>query len=313
MIEDRFFYRTYTHSSSEIAKKLWFFVHSVGWFVCKPTYDVQRDRLFDFQLKYVVSGKGKIEWHGRIFNVGPGDIFFLDLNQPHRYYADPNDPFEVFWVHFGGSQVEDYFHLLDINNTPVYQFHNLEETQELFHQLFEMFNLRQVGHEAKASAVITHILTNMIVMRMKGGSPQSLLETPTYPEPIQQVIYFMENHFIEPLKLEEIANEIMLSPYHFSRLFKRTTGYSVMEYLQKFRIKQAKYLLAKTDNSIGEIAEKTGFSDQSYFGKLFKRFEKQTPKEYRIAHKAITHQPEHIPPKTDTNDINTFVQSKGLY
>lgn len=282
MIDERF-YKTYTHSASETAKQLWFFVHSVGWFQCKPQYDMNR-QLFDFQLKYVIRGHGKVQWHGKTYSVGPGDIFYLDLNQKHRYYADPKDPFEVLWVHFGGVQANDYFHLLDGNTYPIFTVHNPEATEALFHQLYETFKYRQVGQEAIASAIITQILTNLIILRMKGGEQQPTLEAPSYPESIQQAIYFMENNFSYPLKLEDIAKETMLSTYYFSRLFKRATGYSVMEYLQKFRMNQAKNLLINKNISINEVASQCGFSEQSYFGKMFKRYEKQTPRAYREDH-----------------------------
>src|SRR5699024_6844155 len=117
---------------------------------------------------------------------------FLDLNQKHSYYSDLDDPFEVLWVHFDGLQAEDYFHLLEGNNSPVYQVHNPIQTQALFRQLYDLFKLRQVGLEAQASAIITHILTNIIVSRMKGGSSQPSLELPTYPKPIRKAIYYIE-------------------------------------------------------------------------------------------------------------------------
>ncbi|NGP45549.1 AraC family transcriptional regulator [Bacillaceae bacterium SIJ1] len=297
-----FFYITHTHSASETAKKLWFFTYSVGWFACKPNYVTKRDPLFGFQLKYVIKGKGKVVWHEKTFTVSEGDIFYLDLNQHHHYYADPDDPFEVLWIHFGGRQAEDYFQLLNGNNSPVFRTHDPDNMHSLFFQLYDLIEKRHVGHEAKASAVITNILTDMIVSRMKGDSHELSLKTPSYPDPIQHAIYYIEHHFAEPLKLEDIAKEMMLSPFYFSRLFKRTTGYTVIEYLQKFRINQAKYLLTKTNKTIGEIAEKTGFTEQSYFGKLFKRYEQQTPMEYRLSNSVTTPQNTH----TDQGNLSQF-------
>ena len=52
-------------------------------------------------------------------------------------------------------------------------------------------------------------------------------------------------------------------------------------YLQNLRLNKAKELLITTDDKVGEIAHKTGFSDERYFGKLFKQCEGMTPSEYR--------------------------------
>jgi len=64
-------------------------------------------------------------------------------------------------------------------------------------------------------------------------------------------------------------------------LFKQVTGISFKEYLNKVRIEEAKSLLEHTDYSIMEIAVACGYSDQSYFTKVFKKATGITPKQYR--------------------------------
>ncbi|CQR45947.1 Arabinose operon regulatory protein [Paraliobacillus sp. PM-2] len=284
MSDDNFLYKTITHSASETAKKLWFYVHSVGWYICEPTYNITRDHFFGFQIKYVISGKGTVMWRGKTYQVEQGNIFFLDLNQPHSYYADPEDPFKLLWVHFGGVKTEDYFHLLEGNNCPIFQLDESEKVKNNLWNLYHIFKAKQVGHEAVASSIITAMLTDMIVHKMQGGTTNHFLKTPKYPKIVQHAIYYIESEFDKTLTLDQIANEVSLSQFHFTRIFKQATGYSVMEYLQKFRINHAKFLLTNKDMSVGEVSEKCGFSDQSYFGKLFKRYENQTPRQYKRFH-----------------------------
>lgn len=281
MSDQLFFYKSHTHSASEMAKRLWFYVHSVGWYVCLPDYNLKRDSLYDFQIKYVVRGSGSVIRNGQTYHVGPKEVFFLDLNKPHRYHANPSDPWELLWVHFGGSQALDYFQLLENDSCPVYQVCNPLRIKQLFSELFDLFDQRPVGFEVLASSMITDVLSDLVVKKMEGGSENTSLNPPQYPEAIKRGIFYLEHHFSEPVNVKRISHEALLSPFHFSRLFKRTTGYTVMEYLIKFRLTQAKYLLMQTELPISEIAEKVGFNDQSYFGKVFKRYETLTPKEYR--------------------------------
>lgn len=285
MSDQKYFYKTHTHSASEMAKKLWFHVHSVGWFACLPDYDVKRESFHDFQIKYVVRGSGSVICNGRTYHVGPNEVFFLDLNKPHRYYASPSDPWEVLWVRFGGNQVIDYLRLLENDHCPVYQVCNGLRIKQVFQDLFDLMEQRPVGFEAFASSLVTMILTDMVAKKMEGGSENTTLTLPQYPEAVMRGIAYLENHYSEPLKATKVSHEALLSPFYFSRLFKRTTGYTVMEYLVKFRLTQAKYLLLQTELPVCEIADQVGFSNQSYFGKVFKRHEKLTPKEYRIARK----------------------------
>ena len=81
--------------------------------------------------------------------------------------------------------------------------------------------------------------------------------------------------------LEDVANEVHLAPSYFSTLFKQSTGSSFREYLNMVRIEESKRLLMTTEHSISDIALATGFEDQSYFTKIFKKHTGLTPKQYR--------------------------------
>jgi transcriptional regulator GlxA family with amidase domain len=109
------------------------------------------------------------------------------------------------------------------------------------------------------------------------SSPQEA----AYHADIKNAIDFIDQHYVQTLKLEEIARQANLSSFHFARLFKQVTGFSVMEYVFKLRLTKAKQMLITTVLPIGDIAQKVGYDDQSYFGKLFKRIERMTPTEFR--------------------------------
>ena len=79
----------------------------------------------------------------------------------------------------------------------------------------------------------------------------------------------------------EIAQSVYLSPSYASRLFKKVQNMSLMEYLTRVRIEEAKRLLHNPQYLIDEIAENIGYDDASYFTKVFKRYEGVTPTQYR--------------------------------
>lgn len=91
---------------------------------------------------------------------------------------------------------------------------------------------------------------------------------------------YINEHLDRDLKLNEIAAIAQMSPYHFSRLFKRSLGITPHQYILRSRIDKAKYLLQHTELSIAEIAIGVGFCDQSHLTRYFKRAFDVTPKQF---------------------------------
>ncbi len=95
---------------------------------------------------------------------------------------------------------------------------------------------------------------------------------------LREAVEFMHNHLAEDLRLEQIAQTTGLSPYHFARLFKRSTGLAPHQYLIRRRVDRARELLLSTNLEIADIATQAGFCDQSHLTTHFKRIYGVTPR-----------------------------------
>lgn len=100
-------------------------------------------------------------------------------------------------------------------------------------------------------------------------------------EIIKKAIRYISQNYANALTLDIVANQVHLNPTYFSTLFKQSTGSSFKEYLNMVRVEESKRLLSNTDYSLIDIAIATGFEDQSYFTKVFKRYTGLTPKQFR--------------------------------
>jgi signal transduction histidine kinase/DNA-binding response OmpR family regulator len=98
---------------------------------------------------------------------------------------------------------------------------------------------------------------------------------------IEQAKHFAERNYNKKLRLEDVADEIALSPKYLSRIFKENTGLSFSDYKLKIRMNQAKMLLKETGDNIEEIAYKLGYQNPESFSKVFHRFHHCTPRQFR--------------------------------
>ena len=99
--------------------------------------------------------------------------------------------------------------------------------------------------------------------------------------PIVRAKAFMMEHLCEPIKLEDIATEVSLSPSYFSALFKKESGETISDYLQRIRLEEAKKLLRATSLNLNEIAQRVGYTDAKHFSKMFRKQTGARPNEYR--------------------------------
>jgi len=98
---------------------------------------------------------------------------------------------------------------------------------------------------------------------------------------IRKTREFIRANYKKKIKLIDISRAIYLSPYYLSHIFKKETGSTLLEYLTKVRIEEAKRLLENTPWNTTRIAFEVGYSDQSYFCKIFKKIEGISPFEYK--------------------------------
>jgi AraC-like DNA-binding protein len=121
---------------------------------------------------------------------------------------------------------------------------------------------------------LTGVLGKFLMLLFGGGSTSDRNMLP-------RALTYIRDHMGEHISLDEVARLVHLSPSYFSRLFKAETEQTFSEYVLMVRIDRAKSLLKLEQFSLTEIAEQTGFFDQSHFIKAFKHVTGVTPGLYR--------------------------------
>jgi len=98
---------------------------------------------------------------------------------------------------------------------------------------------------------------------------------------VRECICFMHENLSARLSVTDIAARVHISPSRLSHLFKAETGMSIMNYLVRARLDEAKRLLASPGTSVAQVAEQVGFDDPAHFSRSFKRAEGISPSDYR--------------------------------
>jgi AraC family transcriptional regulator len=132
--------------------------------------------------------------------------------------------------------------------------------------------------ESLGNVLAVHLVRHLMAgqraaLRPRGGLPKHKLRA---------AVEHIEEHLDSELALDELAAVIHLSPYHFARMFKASTGLPPQQYFIVRRVERAKQLLRSGDDlSLAQVAARPGFWDQGHFTRHFKRLVGASPKQFR--------------------------------
>jgi AraC family transcriptional regulator len=132
--------------------------------------------------------------------------------------------------------------------------------------------------ESLGNVLAVHLLRHFAAPGRDAAGPRDALPGRT----LRAVVEYIQEHLDAELTLDHLAGVAHLSPYHFARLFKNSTGLPPHQYVIARRVERAKDLLRGRDRfPLAELATEVGFSSQSHLTRHFKRLVGVTPGRFR--------------------------------
>lgn len=263
----------YIYTPSAQAQGLFLYPLIVGHFQYLPGYCLRRASLDSFLIMHVIRGECEVEWGGRHFRAREGQVVVLDCCAPHAYWTE--EGWEAEWLHFDGPCARGYFDAITGGDSSVITLKNSYRFEKNLRKIYTQFREAAPVREALLNNCIVNLLTELLVGR-ESASPGA-----QSAGIIEDSVAYINDHLAQELSLEELAAQAALSPFYFSRLFKRETGFSPHQYILAARISNAKFLLQSTGDSVKTICFSVGFSSESSFCTAFKKEMGLTPSEYR--------------------------------
>jgi AraC family transcriptional regulator len=264
----------YFPSAGSLAKSIFFYPVCIGEFICDGSYNVERECYNSFLLMYIADGSGSVSSEGKTYIAESGSIVLLDCYKPHRY--DTKKGWHTLWLHLDGSNSRAYFDLLHSKKGCVIPAGSSLAVSKLLLAILEGYRHKRPIPEPIISCHIQRILSELLLISSEGSFPAEVENSP-----IAEAIGYIGANYAGKINLTDVSSRVNLSPFHFSRQFRKETGYSPYEYLIKIRLEHAKQLLKNTKLQVKEIASACGFLSESNFVFSFHKNVGISPREFR--------------------------------
>ncbi len=252
-------------------------VSNVGSQKCKPGYQWGPGVRDHYLIHHVLNGRGIFTFRGKTYRLARGDTFLIYPGMEACYRADGEDPWEYTWVGFTGADAQYLLnHTAFSLDSPVLAQADISGLiEEKIRGVYEA-----KGSTFHAAVSMTGALYSMMAMLMEkagaGGGGSGVQE-----RYVERAVRYIEENYACPITVEDIAGNTGVCRSYLYRMFRSVMRMSPKDYLEEYRINQACQMLEKTELTVRAIARSTGYEDNLYFSKAFKKCRGQTPTEYR--------------------------------
>ncbi len=236
------------------------------------------------ELYFLLSGKRRYFVGHKIFDVSPGNLVIIPQAVLHRTTSVNKQGYERYVIYFQESYIEELIQSVGQDKFIAFLDSGCisfsEENALIFKQKLEQLIDETKKQDILTPAIEKNLLEQIILYALRHGTKKDL-EQKEGADKIQLAARYISEHYAEEITLSDVAAMAFMEETYFSKKFKQLTGFGFKEYLISTRVKAAENLLKTTNMSVGEIADKCGFSSSNYFGSVFKRLFGVSPANYQ--------------------------------
>lgn len=252
----------------------------VGCEHCSPRKRVVDSVRPSYSFHFVLFGKGTLVADDRTYTVSRGEVFLLYEGEHYVYYPDPKDPWSYIWVEVEGDNLDTIFSFCGFEKSDCRMLvKDFDSYVALMQDMRNAFDMTK-SQEIKCASYFLLLLSKFIEYENdKTESPKEARKKRT----LRDILVYINNNFYMNLSLETIARESGVSVRTLTDLFAEVLNMTPVQYLTAYRIAIACEQFQTTSMNVGEVARWSGFDDEKYFSRIFKKEKGVSPQEYRKA------------------------------
>jgi AraC-like DNA-binding protein len=260
------------------------FITHIGYFPkASAHYRERRKGCEDNILIYCLHGKGHFIIDNKRFEVTANQFIHVPATDRYmRYWADEEDPWTIYWIHFSGQDLHSFNNSLGITLLKGPQ--QIPFNQKALDIWETIYQSLEMGYSTEnlcnASFCLYHFIATFSFM-----DKHILMDKKEGGNIIDDTILNMKSNIDQKLTVEDMARMHNLSSSHFSSLFRKATGMSPIDYFIHLKMQKACQLLYAYDTMIKIVAMDLGYDDQYYFSRIFKKYMGMSPEQYRLTSK----------------------------
>ncbi len=228
----------------------------------------------DYYLIYVTDGVFNTEINGTVFHLKKGAVVLYPPKYKYRYWGEP--PSKYLFAHFTGSYVEKILTDLGFSLEPyVLESEFSPKIKDLFYKMIDQYMTNAPFLQYSLACLLEEILLTIAVNRERNNGYRTFKKS----------IKYIHANYIEKIQIPYLAKLEGLSNSRYIALFTKEFGKPPSEYILELRLGRASELLLTTDMPISLVGSSSGYKDQYFFSKIFKKHMGMSPYEYRKRHK----------------------------
>lgn len=232
-----------------------------------------RDRVI---FQYTLNGWGILEYENKTYEIHPGQAFLVSVPHNHCYYLPQNSTsWEFVYLTMSGPEISRIQKEIVGKFEPVIP---IRPNSAVLHTMNEIFDII-ADVEPNSQYEFSALAYKFSMYLLQEVEPRFQIVEP--PSLIQKAKQFCIDHLSENISVNDIAEYVGYSRYHFSRIFIKTEGIGPKAYLEHLRFRKALDLLLTKDIPIHAVSSECGFQDVNYFCKVFRKNTGISPGVYR--------------------------------